>query len=378
MKPQDLLGMKWLPNHTDSTLHLPTFSPYTSGANTPRLQHAMEHEISSGLHRYLDRIEVPYRPVSHRRLNFESRRPKVLRECLAEFTGVCFFVFPALASVATYILHTNSELGVSAYGSHFQTGCAFAIGVAAAILTCAPTSGGHFNPAITLAMAFWQDFPWWKVPLYIFSQVMGAFFTGLLIVGVFWPEIRELNQTFIEAGKPLVASGAPASILCSFPDQHGNSNIAYLFMIEFFADAFIGIVIWAALDPANPFVKPAGIPFVIGAAYGVIIWGFGSMGLSTNLARDLGTRVVAAIFWGREAFTYQGYAPIAILVNIPATLLATAYYEFMLRDSMAIISRGHTTCKDGNTALYRHLHKLGLVDEEQHVTIDITGMKHTL
>lgn len=55
------------------------------------------------------------------------------------------------------------------------------------------------------------------------------------------------------------------------------------------------------------------------------MWGFADITISTNLARDLGTRLVALIFYGREAFTYMGYAPIAILVNIPATLFATAY-----------------------------------------------------
>lgn len=58
-----------------------------------------------------------------------------------------------------------------------------------------------------------------------------------------------------------------------------------------------------------------------------MVWGFADITISTNLARDLGTRIVALIFYGPEAFTYMGYAPIAILVNIPATLFATAYCE---------------------------------------------------
>jgi glycerol uptake facilitator-like aquaporin len=50
-------------------------------------------------------------------------------------------------------------------------------------VTCAPTSGGHFHPAITLCLAFWQGFPWRKVPRYIVSQIMGAFLAGLLVMG---------------------------------------------------------------------------------------------------------------------------------------------------------------------------------------------------
>lgn len=64
-----------------------------------------------------------------------------------------------------------------------------------------------------------------------------------------------------------------------------------------------------------------------------MVWGFADITISTNLARDLGTRLVALIFYGREAFTYMGYAPIAILVNIPATLFATAYCKQRAFDS---------------------------------------------
>ena len=57
------------------------------------------------------------------------------------------------------------------FGSLLQVGFAFALGIAFAIMTCAPVSGGHFNPAVTISLAIWQGFPWSKVPRYIFSQV---------------------------------------------------------------------------------------------------------------------------------------------------------------------------------------------------------------
>lgn len=98
-------------------------------------------------------------------------------------------------------------------------------------------------------------------------------------------------------------------------------------------------MIWAVLDPANPFIAPQSAPFVIGLAYANMIWGFANVTISTNLARDLGTRMVAAIFFGGDAF--NRYAPIAILVNIPATIFATAVYEIIQRDSFAIIAKGH-------------------------------------
>lgn len=73
---------------------------------------------------------------------------------------------------------------------------------------------------------------------------------GLFVMGMYWPEIQAMNEELIAAGKPLVANGGPASILCSFPSAN-QTNLGYLFMIEFFVDSFIGIVIWSCLDPAN-------------------------------------------------------------------------------------------------------------------------------
>lgn len=96
-----------------------------------------------------------------------------------------------------------------------------------------------------------------------------------------------------------------------------------------------------------------------------MVWGFADVTISTNLARDLGTRIVAAIFYGREAFTYMGYAPIAILVNIPATLFATAYYEFLMRDSFLVIGKGHAVHEDGDSGLLRHISKTGRIHEDE-------------
>jgi len=117
--------------------------------------------------------------------------------------------------------------------------------------------------------------------------------------------------------------------------------------------ALCSTVIWAVLDPANPFIAPSSAPFVIGfvsyilesssppenrtirkirtcqlsglCQYGL---GFANVTISTNLARDLGTRIVAAISYGGDAF--NTYLPIAILINVPATLFSEPYSHNML------------------------------------------------
>lgn len=75
---------------------------------------------------------------------------------MAEATGVFFYVLPGIAATTDFTLNKED----AAFGSLFQVGLAFAFGIAFAIITCAPTSGGHFNPAITICFATWQGFPW--------------------------------------------------------------------------------------------------------------------------------------------------------------------------------------------------------------------------
>lgn len=122
----------------------------------------------------------------------------------------------------------------------------------------------------------------------------------------------------------------------------------------------LSMTIWAVLDRANPFVVPSSAPWAIGLVYSLMIWGFGSIALSANLARDLGTRIVAAIFYGRDAF--PTYSAIAILVNVPAPVIATLGYEVMFKDSFANIAEGHNVHEDGEEGLTRHLTRTGTLE----------------
>ena len=176
-------------------------------------------------------------------------------------------------------------------------------------------------------------------------------------MGCYWPQISAAKAIDISEHGTVHYNGGVASILCVYPNPD-QTNQGYLFFQEFFVDSFIGIVIWSCLDPANPFVTPAGVPFTIGLAYATMVWGFAGNTISTNLARDLGTRIVAAIFFGGEAFSFDnGYSWISILVNIPATLFATGYYELLIRDSLQKIQGGHAQHEEGDEGLVRHVSK---------------------
>ncbi|TVY49685.1 Aquaporin [Lachnellula occidentalis] len=328
----------------------------TTGYDARRLHtNDMEIGVTDAVQRHVQRNVVPPKPVTQRRLDFEHARPRWMREMAAEALGTFLYVYPGIASQASFFLNGTEPQ----FGSIFQIGWAYAVGIAFAIIICGSTSGGHFNPAVTLCFALWQGFPWIKVPRYIFAQIFGAFMAGMILMGQYYPQMTALAAATRAKGLSPNSLGGPGSILCSFPAPT-ETNYGYLFLVEFFVDSFIGLVIWAVLDPANPFVSPFSAPFVIGLAYGNMVWGFAGATIATNLARDLGTRIVAAIFYGGDAF--NTYAPIAIFTNVPATMFALFVYEILLRDSFAIIAKGHNVHEEGENGLTRHLTKTGTLE----------------
>lgn len=57
------------------------------------------------------------------------------------------------------------------------------IAVAIGVWVSGGISGGHINPAITIALATFRDFPWCKVPAYVLAQVLGAFCGAAIVYG---------------------------------------------------------------------------------------------------------------------------------------------------------------------------------------------------
>lgn len=80
----------------------------------------------------------------------------------AEFLGTFVFVF---VGVAAAVLAAPSVLGIA---------LAFGLAATAMIYAVGCKSGGHFNPAVTLAMAVNGRCCWGKVIPYIITQVLGG------------------------------------------------------------------------------------------------------------------------------------------------------------------------------------------------------------
>jgi len=256
-------------------------------------------------------------------------------ECFAEALGVFFYVYAGVGSTAAMILGTL--LKEPALGSLLQVGFAYAFGILLAITVCGATSGGHFNPCVTISFVVFKGFPPLKALRYIAAQILGAYI-ACLIVYVQYRDIIVLVEEGLQAANTLDAiqftPGGPGGILGLYVNP--GTNLSRTLLNEFVTDVFLGLVIWACLDPTNSFVPPAAAPWVISFAYAAAIWGYAVNGLAANCARDLGGRLANMTIYGMKA-SGGAYAAIAALTNIPAMLFAALIYELFLTDSDRVI-----------------------------------------
>ncbi len=63
-----------------------------------------------------------------------------------------------------------AQLGIGFAG----VALAFGLTVLTMVYALGPVSGGHFNPAVTVGLAFSRRFPWSEVVQYVIAQVLGG------------------------------------------------------------------------------------------------------------------------------------------------------------------------------------------------------------
>jgi glycerol uptake facilitator-like aquaporin len=163
----------------------------------------------------------------------------------------------------------------------------------ALILTFGPISGGHFNPAVTLADAWQRGIAWREVPPYIFAQIAGAF------VGV--------ATAHLMFGLPLF-----------FASRHARSGSSQVFS-EFVATFGLLAVIWGCVR-----FRSSAVPFAVAAYITAAYW----FTASTSFANPAVTlaRSMSDTFAGIRPTD----APAFILAQFGGALFATALFRWLV------------------------------------------------
>ncbi|KAJ4495290.1 putative aquaporin 3 [Lentinula lateritia] len=236
-------------------------------------------------------------------------------------------------------LSNNQNVSAAPKGSYTSVGFGFAVGISLGVWVSASRSGGHINPAVTIALATFRKFPWRMVPGYIFSQLLGGFIGAALIYANYYHAIN-----IFEGG-----SGVRTLLTAGNFADWGRFKLDYMtnvsaFFSEFLGTALLVFIVFAATDPRNA-IPSAAIPFILFTVLLGIALCLGmetgkiylfTLGFAVNPARDLGPRLLTSIVGYGGAvysFRHQYWLWGGILAPILGGVTGACFYDVLFIDS---------------------------------------------
>ena len=219
---------------------------------------------------------------------------------IAELLGTFFLVF-VVGTVVTLFVASSPDAQT---GSDFAViGLVHAFMLFGLIMAFGAVSGGHFNPAVTLAAGIQRKIDPVDAVVYILAQLSGAVLGALLVKGLLLDEGRALGY-----GNPEVSG-----LL--------SGNFAG-FVVEGLGAFLLVLVILAVA--MNPRARQEWAPLAIGATLGFLVMIFGPLtGGSFNPARWFGPALIGDGIDGSDLLVY-------VLGPIVGAALAVGVYRFVI------------------------------------------------
>ncbi|KAJ3524467.1 hypothetical protein NM688_g8556 [Phlebia brevispora] len=154
-----------------------------------------------------------YLPIEHytRYPNRWSRIREIIREPMAEFFGVLILIVFGNGVDCQTVLSANTKVASSPKGDYTGLAIGWACGTALGVWVSGGISGGHINPAVTIALATFRNFPWRKVPVYIFAQIMG----GLCGAGIIYADYIHAID-LVEGGRHIRTTPGTAGLFSTY------------------------------------------------------------------------------------------------------------------------------------------------------------------
>jgi glycerol uptake facilitator protein len=260
--------------------------------------------------------------------------PRLATALAGEFAGTFILVFFGVGAV-------NAAVATGAQQGLWQVAVVWALGVSLGIYTAATLSGAHLNPAITVAAAVYERFPWWRVAPYAVAQTAGAASASLVLYGLFADAIVEFER------RRGLLRGGPGSELSAmmfgeyFPNPaiFGTAEDAWrvvtpttAFGAELVGTAMLAFLIAAlTLDRNRTRPSPGATPIAIGLTVAAIISVIAPLTQAgLNPARDFGPRLVAYFLgWGEIAIPGPrgGWLGVYIVAPVIGGLLGWGAYR---------------------------------------------------
>ena len=249
---------------------------------------------------------------------------------LAEFIGAMILIILGDGVVGSAVLLNKGSDWII-----ITTGWALAVTIA--VYVSGRLSGGHLNPAVTLALAMRRDFPWSRVVPYWMAQIAGAF-AGAAIVYLDYFEAFQrfqdanaITRGHMHAGMLAGPAAGGAGVFATYP---AFGNLGLNFFSEFLGTAILVMAVFALIDREN---SPPGsnlTPLLVG----FVVWSIGLSlggltGYAINPARDFGPRLASAVFgWGTSVFeSHNNYFWIPIAGPLAGGVVGAFLYDLCIR-----------------------------------------------
>ncbi|KAG2069476.1 major intrinsic protein superfamily membrane channel protein [Suillus decipiens] len=266
----------------------------------------------------------------------------------AEFMGAFILCLLGCGGNCQANLFVNRNVPASPAGNFVTSNLSWAVGLSLGVWISANYSGGHVNPAVTIAFATVRGFPWKKVPIYLLAQLLGALCGAGVAYATYFHAI-----SIVEGGSDIRTIAVTGRLFGTYAADYLPPVSA--FFAEFIGSAMLITGIFMATDkkngPAPPGVVPVAIFFIIlgiSSALGM------DTGAALNPARDLGPRILTAMVgYGSAVFNFrnQYWLWCPILGPIFGMLIAAFFYDAMLYEGSESI-----TNEPSEEAERHHLH----------------------
>lgn len=209
-------------------------------------------------------------------------------ELSAEFLGTMILILFGCGVVAQVVAGGALTEPPGGLGNHDSIAWAWGLGVTLGIYVAGRLSGAHLNPAVTLSLAAFKDFPWKKVAPYTVAQFAGAFIGALLVR---WNYTEALAK--VDPGHTIktqfVFSTLPANGNPALPVHEWGA-----LRDQVIGTAILVLLIFAVTDLLNTPPDANLGPFIVGLIIVAIGMAFGTnAGYAINPARDLGPRLAS-------------------------------------------------------------------------------------
>jgi glycerol uptake facilitator protein len=243
-------------------------------------------------------------------------------ELLAEFLGTMILILFGVGVVAQVVTTPDGSLG-----DHDSIAWAWGIGVILGVYVSARISGGHINPAVTIAFAAFAGFPWRKVLPYCLAQTAGAFVAALIVRVAYADLIAKVDPQHT-VDSQLIFSTLPGN-------GADGVGIPTAFLDQVVGTAILVFVVFALITAANNPPQANLAPVVIGlVVVGIgMAWG-ANAGYAINPARDFGPRLASFITGYETAWLDQNgvvYFWLPIVAPIIGGLIGGAMWRFLVQ-----------------------------------------------